>query len=53
MLGALYSFLIYAMLKTQRESREGRAKPKIREQQVAPGSSTPEGARHEVAEESA
>lgn len=52
-LGGLYSFLIYAMVKTQRENREERAGSKIREQRVALGNSTPEGTRHEVVKESA
>lgn len=52
-LGALYSFLIYAMVKTQRGNREERARPKIRERQVAPGNLTPEGTRHELAGENA
>ena len=53
-LGALYSFFMYATLKTQREKREERARPKIRERQVAPSSLIQEeGTGHEVAKESA
>ena len=37
-LGALYSFFMYATLRTQWEKREERARPKIRERRVAPGS---------------
>lgn len=52
-LGALYSFFIYAALKTQRKNKEGRARPNIWERHVAPGNLTPEGTRHELAEENA
>jgi len=53
-LGALYSFLIYAMVKTQQAQREARPRPKIGERQVALDSLiAEEGTRHEVAEETA